>query len=404
MSESEKKNTTDDSSSGNDEFANMMEEFESGITELSEGEKIEATILSREDDVFYLDLGGRYEGEILCEEFIDPESLLNGDKVDVYIQQKKRGFYKCSASRSSISGADPGEKNRELESVFQNSDSVIGRITGVNKGGFEVMVEGERGFCPFSQIESVHIEEPEKLVNKVMSFRIIEYDPESDKLVLGRRDIIEEEKNLKKVKLLVSLNTDKIYKGVVKSVKSYGAFLDIGGIEGLLHISEISNEKVEDAATIYSEGDEVEVKIKSIDHEGQKISLSRKELLGDPWDDFKTEYSIGDKIGGVVSSLKEYGAFIDLLPGIRGLLHVSKLGDEKFHRHSKEVFKVGDRVEVWIEKIDDPDKKVALTRIEPGVDLSGQLAKLKKESDREEKASSGNAFGQLIDSALSDKK
>ncbi|MCK5222804.1 MAG: hypothetical protein KAR14_14550, partial [Candidatus Aminicenantes bacterium] len=129
MSESEKKNKDGDISSGNKEFANMMEEFDAGMTEISEGEKIEATILSREDDMFYLDLGGRYEGEILCEEFLDPESLLTGDKVDVYIQQKKGGFYKCSASKNSISGTDPGEKNQELESVFQNSDRVNGRIT-----------------------------------------------------------------------------------------------------------------------------------------------------------------------------------------------------------------------------------------------------------------------------------
>ncbi len=404
MSDTERKNKTERISSGKDEFANLMEEFESGMSEISEGEKIEATILSREDDLFYLDLGGGFEGEILCEEFIDPESLLNGDKVDVYIQNKRGSFYKCSASRSKLSGNDPGDKNIELDSLFQDGDRIRGKITGVNKGGFEVMVDGERGFCPFSQIEADYGEEPEILINKVFSFTIIEYDPESDKLVLGRRDIIQEEKNLNKVKFIGSLNTDTVYPGTVSSVKNYGAFIDIGGIEGLLHISEISNEKVEDANDIYSEGDEVEVKIKDIDHENQKISLSRKDLLEDPWDEFTKKYSGGDKIEGVVSALKPYGAFIDLLPGIRGLLHVSKLGDEKFHRHAKEVFKVGDKIEVWIENVNEADKKIALTRVEPGEDLSGQLAKLKSESDREEKASSESAFGDLLDNALADKK
>lgn len=404
MSDTERKNKTERISSGKDEFANLMEEFESGMSEISEGEKIEATILSREDDLFYLDLGGGFEGEILCEEFIDPESLLNGDKVDVYIQNKRGSFYKCSASRSKLSGNDPEDKNIKLDSLFQDGDRIRGKITGVNKGGFEVMVDGERGFCPFSQIEADYGEEPEILINKVFSFTIIEYDPESDKLVLGRRDIIQEEKNLNKVKLLGSLNTDTVYPGTVSSVKNYGAFIDIGGIEGLLHISEISNEKVADANDVYSEGDEVEVKIKDIDYENQKISLSRKDLLEDPWDEFTKKYSGGDKIEGVVSSLKPYGAFIDLLPGIRGLLHVSKLGDEKFHRHAKEVFKVGDKIGVWIENVNETDKKIALTRVEPGEDISGQLEKLKNESDREEKASSGNAFGNLLDNALSDKK
>ena len=404
MSDTERKNKTDRISSGKDEFANLMEEFESGMSEISEGEKIEATILSREDDLFYLDLGGGFEGEILCEEFIDPESLLNGDKVDVYVQNKRGSFYKCSASRSKLSGNDPGDKNIKLDSLFQDGDRIRGKITGVNKGGFEVMVDGERGFCPFSQIEADYGEEPEILINKVFSFTIIEYDPESDKLVLGRRDIIQEEKNLNKVKLLGSLNTDTVYPGTVSSVKNYGAFIDIGGIEGLLHISEISNEKVADANDIYSEGDEVEVKIKDIDHEKQKISLSRKDLLADPWDEFKKKYSVGDKIEGVVSSLKPYGAFVDLSPGIRGLLHVSKLGDEKFHRHAKEVFKVGDKIEAWIDNVNEDDRKISLTRVEPGEDLSGQLEKLKNESDREEKASSGSAFGSLLDNALAGKK
>ncbi len=404
MSESKGKDETNVVSSNRDEFSNMMKEFESEVNEISEGEKIEATILSREDDLFYLDLGGGFEGEILCDEFIDPDSLLNGDKVDVYVQNKKGSFYKCSASRSKLTGNDPGDKGLRSDSLFQEGDRISGKISGVNKGGFEVVVDGERGFCPFSQIEADYGEEPEVLINKAYSFKIIEYDPESDKLVLGRRDIIEEEKNLNKVKLLGSLNTDAVYQGTVSSVKNYGAFIDIGGIEGLLHISEISNEKVADANDVYSEGDEVEVKIKDIDHEKQKISLSRKDLLEDPWDEFTKKYSVGDKLEAVVSALKPYGAFVDLLPGIRGLLHVSKLGDEKFHRHAKEVFKVGDRIEVWVESVNDIDKKIALTRVEPGEDLSGQLAKLKSESDREEKASSGNAFGDLLDSALSDKK
>ena len=123
-----------------------------------------------------------------------------------------------------------------------------------------------------------------------------------------------------------------------------------------------------------------------------------------PWDAFKSKHSAGDRIEGIISSLKTYGAFIDIMPGIRGLLHISKVGDEKFHRHAKEVFKVGGNVKVWIENIDDSEKKIALTGVEPGVDLSIQMDKLKKESDKEEKASSGNAFGRLLDNALQDKK
>ncbi len=389
---------------GKDSFENLMREYESGMSEISEGERIEATILSREDDIFYLDLGSSHEGEIKCSEFIDPDSLLSGDKVDVYISFKKGGFYKCSSSRRDAAVDNAGSKNPKLENLFSNGEKVRGKISGVNKGGFEIMVEGEMGFCPFSQIETDYSGEPENLLNKVLSFRIIEYDPESEKLVLGRRDIIEEEKSADRIKLLSTLNIGMITKGTVGSVKNYGAFIDIGGIEGLLHISEISNEKIDDANSVFKEGDEVEVMIKNIDIEDQKISLSRKELLGDPWDDFKNKYSEGDRIEGKVSSLKTYGAFIDLIPGIKGLLHISKIGDDKFHRHAKEVFKVGENINLWIESIKENEKKIGLTMVEPGVDLSVQIEKLKKESDKEEKASSGNAFGRLLDSALQEKK
>ena len=404
MSESNKDRKTGENMKGPDDFENLMKEFESGLTDISEGEKKEATILSREDDLFYLDLGGRFEGEILCNELIDPDSLLPGDKVEVYVSHKKGGFYRCSSSRKSMSGEDSDNRNMQLEDIFRNGDKVRGKITGINKGGFEVMAEGERGFCPFSQIEAEFSGEPDNLIDKVLAFRIIEYDPESDKLVLGRRDIIAEEKNADRVKLLGNLNTGMIMKGTVSSVKNYGAFIDIGGIEGLLHVSEISNEKVNDANSVYKDGDEVEVMIKNINMEDQKLSLSRKELLEDPWDVFKSDHSSGDRIEGKISALKTYGAFIDIMPGIRGLLHISKVGDDKFHRHAKEVYKVGENVKVWIESIDDAEKKIALTGVEPGVDLTVQMAKLKKESDKEEKASSGNAFGRQLDSALQDKK
>jgi len=387
-----------------DDFENLMKEYESEQSELNSGERIEATIISREDDVFYLDLGSRFEGEIKCDELIDPDSLMTGDKVDVFVAYKKGGFYRCSATRQAIPGDETVPGNSRLEDLYRSGEKVRGKITGVNKGGFEVVAEGERGFCPFSQAETEYAVDPDRLMDKVLSFRIIEFDPESDKLVLGRRDIIEEEKDAEKARLLGSLQNGMVLKGTVSTVKKYGAFIDIGGIEGLLHVSEISNEKTDDAASVFKDGDEVEVMIKNIDFESRKIALSRKELLGDPWEDFVGRYSIGDRVSGTVAVLKNYGAFIDLLPGIRGLLHISRVGDDKFHSHAKEVFKVGDKVDLWVENINETEKKIALTGVEPGMDLTDQMAKLKKESDKEEKASAGNAFGRLLDDALKDKK
>ncbi len=386
-----------------DEFKNMMDRFDDSMNVIEQGQKIEAVIISKGQDLFYLDLGGRFEGEIPIEEFIDPESIFVGDKVEVFVKGRKRSFYTCSANPVNLSSGQTLDKNNELDSAFENGDTVTGKVTGVNKGGLEILVSGRNGFCPFSQLEKGQSEDPDKMVNKVLQFKIIEYNEESDKLVLGRRDIIREEKYRKKIDLIQSLDKKAVYKGVVTNIKNYGVFVDIGGVEGLLHVSEISNEKVADASDVFKPGEEVDVTIKDVDIESMKISLTRKELLGDPWIEFTGKYSAGDKLTGTVSALRPYGAFIDLGSGIRGLLHVSKIGDNKFHKHAKEVFRDGDKVDVWIEKINEEEKKISLTKEEPKEDISGQLKKLKLESDKKERSSSGNAFGQLLDNALSGK-
>lgn len=387
----------------NNDFKDLISEYEYDISDIKSGKKIEATILSIEQETIYLQLGGRLDGEIHINEFIDPESLMAGDKVDVYVKGQKKGLYICSASRERAP-EDGTDAFTELREAFEDEIPVIGRITGVNKGGFEVLISGSNGFCPFSQIEKNMSENPDSFINKVLKFKVIELDSESDKLVLSRRDLILLEKENRQIEIFDTLSKDKIYNGIVKTVKNYGAFIDIGGIEGLLHLSEISNEKTDDATQIFNPGDEIDVKIKEIDKVNRKIALSRKELLEDPWDGFLKKIKKGDKVPGIVITLKQYGAFVKLLPGIEGLLHISKLGTGKFHKHPKEVLKKGDEIKVWIDDIDMNNKKISLSMEEPKEDYSGELMKIKKETDNTEMDSARKKIGDLFDNALSSKK
>lgn len=393
-----KKNKIDKS-----DFENMISDYDYDISEITSGKKIEATIISIEEETIYLHLGGRLDGEININEFIDPESLMVGDKVDVFVKGQRKGLYTCSSSRERAA-EDETDMFTELRDAFEGDIPVTGKITGVNKGGFEVLVSGTNGFCPFSQIEKNMSENPDGFINKVFKFKVKEFDSESDKLVLSRRDLILKEKEDRKLELFDSLSKDKAYTGIVKSVKNYGAFIDIGGIEGLLHSSEISNDKIDDATQIFKEGDEVDVKIKEIDKDNRKIALSRKELLDDPWQGFMSKIKSGDKVPGKVVVLKQYGAFVKLLPGVEGLLHISKLGTGKFHKHPKEVLKTGDEINVWVENIDPENKKISLSMEEPKEDYSKELNRIKKESDNTEMDSSRKTIGDLFDSALSSKK
>lgn len=387
----------------NNDFKDLVSEYEYDNSDIKSGKKLEATIISIEQETIYLHLGGRLDGEIDINEFIDPESLLPGDKVDVYVKGQRKGLYICSTSRESAP-EDGTDAFTELREAFEEDIPVIGRITGVNKGGFEVLVSGSNGFCPFSQIEKDMSEDPDKFINKVFKFKVIELDSESDKLVLSRRDLILAERENTRSELFESLSKDKIYNGIVKTVKNYGAFIDIGGIEGLLHLSEISNDKMDDATRIFKPGDEVDVKIKEIDKINRKIALSRKELLEDPWEGSVKKIKKGDKISGIVMTLKQFGVFVKIFPGVEGLLHISKLGTGKFHKHPKEVLKKGDEIDVWIDEVDIHNKKISLTKEEPKEDHSSELVKIKKESDFTEKDSARKTMGDLFDKALSSKK
>lgn len=385
-----------------DSFKDLMEEFEGKISEIEIDDKVKGIVLEQKGEFTFLDLGGRLDGRIKTEDIEAAGNVSIGDEMEVFVTGVREGFYSCS-----LNGTDSTDQiSSESDSPgFETDSTVTGKITGHNKGGFEVNVGGTSCFSPFSKMDRGAGENPDEYVGKVLRFVVEEVDDEKSRYILSRREIIRSEKDKKKRDFLNMLEEGRVYSGTVKSIMNYGAFVEVGEIEGLLHISDISHEKIKNIDEVLKVDDEIEVVLKKADRETGKVSFSMKELTPEPWLEFIDKYSIGDKIEGTVETLKPYGAFVKVFPGVSGLLHISKLGTGKFHKHPKEVFRVGDKVNVWIDKISEDDKRVSLSGESPETDYSNQIRKINEESENEGKNSSSSAFGKMLDNALNkDKK
>jgi small subunit ribosomal protein S1 len=380
-----------------DSFKDLMEEFEGKISEIEINDKVTGIVLEKKGEYTFLDLGGRLDGRIKTEHIEVAGDFSVGDEIDVFVTGVREGFYSCSLNGAASTDQIPEDGDSP---GFETDSTVVGKITDHNKGGFEVNVGGTKCFSPFSKMDWGAGENPDEYVGKVLKFVVEEIDDEKSRYILSRREIIRIEKDKKKREFLNMLEEGKVYSGTVKSIMNYGAFVEVGEIEGLLHISDISHEKVKDINEVLKIDDEIEVVLKKNDRETGKISFSMKELTPEPWEEFAGKFSVGDKIEGTVETLKPYGAFVKVFPGVSGLLHISKLGTGKFHQHPKEVFRVGDKVNVWIDKISEEDKRISLTGESPETDYSNQIRKINEESENEGKNSSSSAFGKMLDNAL----
>ena len=238
--------------------------------------------------------------------------------------------------------------------------TVEARVTGVNKGGLEVDVHGIRGFMPISQIEMFRINELEPYLNQKLICMVAEVDVASQNLVVSRRDILEKEKAEAKEKLWAELKEGQVREGIVRSVMPFGAFVDLGGVDGLLHISEMSWSRQIDATKLFQSGQKVKVVVLKIDPETRKVGLGFKQLEENPWDVFSRDNRPGAIVTGKVTKLAEFGAFIELSPGIEGLVHLSELSTVRVRR-AQDVVKVGQEVQVKIQSMDPETKRISLS-------------------------------------------
>lgn len=360
---------------------------------LRPGDRVEATVAGVGGENVFLDVGGKSEGFIDAAELRDEEGNLRvkpGDRLHVHLLSDRGGELRFTTR---IGAAAASAK--ELADAFANEIPVEGVVKGEVKGGFEVTVAGTRAFCPYSQLDVRRIEDPESYVGQRLTFKIIEYGNDGRNVVLSARVLIEEERERRREELRQSLHPGDTVRGTVSSLRDFGAFVDLGGIDGLIPISELSWGQVASAAEVLSLGQEVEVAIKELDWERNRVSLSLRATKDDPWDKAEQRYSPGSVHMGQVARLMQFGAFVTLEPGIDGLLHVSRLGGGRRINHPREAVEEGQEISVRIESLDRDKRRIALVP-DDYVRAEEEERERVAEHRREEAPRSMGTFGDLL--------
>ncbi len=379
------------------------------IKHLTPGQKIKATIVGINDETAFLDVGGKSEGVINSSELKDKEGNFSyqiGDELDVYFLQAK------SAEQLFTTSIGSGSSNAHLEEAFRSGIPVEGFVKAEIKGGFEVTLGGNvRGFCPFSQMGLRRVEDAAKeYLETHMKFLITRFEENGRNIVLSARAIQEAERAELREKLQETLEEGQTIEGVVSSIRDFGAFVDIGGVDGLIPISEIGWSRVEKVDDYFTVGQKVQAVIKKLDWDKDRISLSFKETQADPWNEVTANFQIGSTHLGTVARLAQFGAFVTLAPGIDGLIHISKLGSGRRINHPREVLEEGQNIDVTIEAIDAAEKRISLVPAdyvsaeeEQDKERSEYKSFITKEKKQQPKTEMGS-LGALLKAKLSEKK
>ncbi|OPY88840.1 MAG: 30S ribosomal protein S1 [Syntrophaceae bacterium PtaU1.Bin231] len=350
----ENQEQTDDKS-----FAELLAENEPEMDRMKPGQRVEAVIVKITPEWIFLDIGGKHEGHLDRKEMLDEAGALKvkeGDTVRAYFlsaRQNEKLF------TTKLSKGDAGRAL--LEDAWKSGIPVEGVVEKEIKGGFEIKIAGvARGFCPFSQMSITRVANAAEFVGKRLNFIILEYKERGRNVILSRRPILEEELKAKREALKATLREGMPIEGTVVSIQKFGAFVDIGGMQALLPISEIAWERIETVEDRLSVGQKVSTQIQKLDWEKNRISLSLKDTLPDPWQDVETAFPIGAVVGGKVARLANFGAFVTVAPGVDGLIHISKLGSGKKIKHASDVLKAGDEIRVQIEAVDREHRRLTL--------------------------------------------
>jgi small subunit ribosomal protein S1 len=343
-------------------FADMFERSQKDTGHLAPGSKVEATVLKITKDWVFLDTGRKGEGVLDIKELTDADGNVTvqlGDKVTAWFISSRNNEMRFTTKVGS--GSSAGAGNAQLEEAYAAGIPVQGVVEKEVKGGFEVKVAGSRAFCPFSQMGLRRIDDSAAYIGKQMPFKISEYAENGRNIVLSHRALLEEELQQQKDALKETLKVGDRVKGTVTSLRDFGAFVSVGCVDGLLPISEVAWARVKEVSEVLSVGQEVEVVVKSIDWDKDRISFSLKDTLADPWEEAATAFPEGSYQTGKVARLTPFGAFVTLASGVDGLIHISKLGGGKRIQHPKEVLSEGQEVEVKVEGIDREQKRISLS-------------------------------------------
>jgi small subunit ribosomal protein S1 len=337
----------------------MQEIYDQSVQDIIEGEIVRGTILEIKDDAVLVDIGYKSEGLISLKEFRTPSgevTIKAGDVVDVYLEQKEDSEGLIVLSR------EKAEKIKiwdVLSEVYEKGGSVSGTILGRTKGGVIVDI-GVRAFLPGSQVDLRPVRDLDRLIGKSFPMKIIKLNQKRGNIVLSRRELLEEERKHLKDATLAGLDEGKHIKGKIKNITEYGAFVDLGGLDGLLHITDMSWGRVGHPTELFQVGDEIDVVVLKFDRANERVSLGYKQRLADPWESVEQKYPLGTKLKGKVVSLTDYGAFVELEEGIEGLVHISEMSWTQRVKHPSKVVAIGDSVEVVVLDVDRANKRISL--------------------------------------------
>ena len=339
-------------------FADLLENSMTVMNKLKPGELIETTIVSISESTIFLQLNGKSEGVMDTAEMVDKDgniTVKEGDTINAYFLKAQNGEMHFTTR---ISG-DKAAKDI-LENAYQNGIPVEGTVEKEIKGGFEVKIGETRAFCPFSQMGMKRVEDASVYLGQHLTFRIMEYKEKGRNILVSNRAILQEERNTQIEVLKKTLHKDMKVKCTVTSIQSFGAFVDVEGIQALLPVSEISRSRVDDINKFVAVGDEIEAVILNLDWQKERISVSMKALMSDPWDEALGKYEKGSKHTGKVVQLTKFGAFVSLEPGFDGLIHSSDLEGDSRDNKPAIVLKKGQKITVQINNIDVDKKRLSL--------------------------------------------
>src|ERR1700712_2558055 len=342
-------------------FAALFEASSEQTDSLKEGDIVQGYVIKVNRDTVVVDIGYKSEGVIPASEFIDTSGKVSvnpGDRVDVLVEARENDQGLVALSKEK---ADKLKVWDEISAACERDELIEGTITGRVKGGLQVSIRGGvKAFLPGSQVDLRPVRNLDKLIGQTFEFKVIKFNKKRGNIVLSRRVLLEKERDEQKTKTLETLEEGKVVRGVIKNITEYGAFVDLGGIDGLLHITDMSWGRVNHPEELFKVGDEVTVKVLKYNPETERVSLGLKQTQEDPWNHAEEAYPPGKKVRGKVMSITDYGAFVELEPGVEGLIHVSEMSWTKKVKHPSKLLEVGAEVECQVLEVDSRAKRISL--------------------------------------------
>jgi small subunit ribosomal protein S1 len=349
-----------------EESQEMARLYDESFKSVEEGSVVKGKVIQVRQDGIVVDVGYKSEGIIPIEE-VSQEELKNikvGDEIEVYLEEREDSEGNIVLSKEK---ADKIKIWEQIEEACNNEQTVTGRVVARIKGGMTVDINGVKGFLPGSQVDLRPVRNLDSLIGQTFELKVLKVNQRRGNIVLSRRALLEEVRDKKKTETLSTLREGVTIDGIVKNITEYGGFIDLGGIDGLLHITDMSWGRVNHPSEIFSVGDRVKVMVLKYDRENEKVSLGLKQLSADPWASADQKYPVGTRVRGKVVSLTDYGAFVELEQGIEGLVHVSEMSWTQKVRHPSKVVGLGDQIDAVVLSIDKDNKRISLgmKQIEP---------------------------------------